>query len=237
MPRPPSVGWTDRFDRRRVALGLGVVVLAVAGLGLAAGVPSFAPRASVFADGEGALGTGGAVGDSVSYGVDPRRTDATSWTFGIPLCVHGSEPVILRSVDAAATVGSEFRFLGARLRRFTPTPTHEAMGSVAGFPPPTTVVPDVLSAVAGFVVGDHCPPLSGGRYTEPLLGFGAAGPGGGGWRGVAVTYEQSGGDRTVTIPWTMAICGTDARFACHDEPTASPPPSSAMGAPAATRVL
>lgn len=212
------------MGRWLVALVLvALAAAAIVGVRLAAGGAAAEP------DGSAALGTGDAPGSSVAYGVDPRRTDATSWTFGLPLCLRGAGPVTLRSVTPTRTVGSGFRFLGARVRRFTPGPAHEVLGSVTGFPPPAGTVPDPLSPVAGFVVRDACPPAAaGGPYTELLLGFGAAGPGGGGWDGLTVGYEQAGGSRSVAIAWTFEICGSDAPAACHEEPAPSSVPSSAL---------
>jgi hypothetical protein len=162
---------------------------------------------AVHADGAGPLGSLGGPGHE-SMSVDPQAAETRSWTYGLLLCIaQGDRPATLRRVAPLATLGSGFHELGVGLRTFTPTPDHEPIISVDGYPPPASEVPDALAPAYGYVVETPCSNGPGDPYTELLIGLSKDGDDGGGWKGIKVTYEVEGRTRTVTLDHDLLICG------------------------------
>jgi hypothetical protein len=162
---------------------------------------------AVHADGAGPLGSLGGPGHE-SMSVDPLGAETRSWTYGLRLCIaQGDRPATLRRVAPLATLGSGFHEVGIGLRTFTPTPDHEPIISVDGYPPPPSEVPDALAEVDGYVVETACRNGPRDAYTELLIGLAADGDDGGGWKGIKVTYEIDGRTRTVTLDHDLLICG------------------------------
>lgn len=184
-----------------VALGLIVVAIAVAAL------QPFGPTRH--ADGAGPL----ASYDSPSSGsmsVDPSATSATSWTYGVPLCISsGDQLPVLEDVQAHATVGAGFVELNVRVRNFVETKEHTPIISVDGYPPPESEVPDPLQDVHGFTVSTRCgtPAQRGNEYTELLVGLERVGDDGGGWQGIDVSYTVGGRPYVLSIDYGVLICG------------------------------
>jgi hypothetical protein len=140
--------------------------------------------------------------------VDPARSDASAWTFGLRLCLaQTGQSAVIRQVGPAATLGSGFRDLGIGIRMFEPTLSHEPIISVPGFPPPTDKVPDSLANVSGFEVATPCTNTPRQQYTELLIGLGKIGDDGGGWKGIKVDYEVDGRSFTLLIDHDLLVCG------------------------------
>jgi len=157
-------------------------------------------------DGQGPLGSTGDPHHSEATAFDPVK--GGPWTLGYGLCLaEGTQPAVIDSVGPAATVGSGFRFLGAHIRQFSPTPSHTPILSLDGYPPP---LPDTLRPVAGFSVSVPCQKNGlPSTYTELLIGFGrGTGTDGGGWRGINVGYLVGGRHRIVTLGYNILICGS-----------------------------
>ena len=158
------------------------------------------------ADGAGPLGSLGGPG-SESMSVDPS-SGATSWTYGLRLCIaQGTSAPVLTSVAAKATVGAGFRALGTKVRTFTPTSSMTPIMSTDGYPPPTDKVPGILGDVQGFPVTTPCSNGPREPYTELLVGLGRDGADGGGWKGIEVEYTVDGRPRTLEIDHDLLICG------------------------------
>jgi hypothetical protein len=162
---------------------------------------------AVHADGAGPLGSLGGPGHE-SMSVDPQGAETRSWTYGLRLCIaQGDRPAILRQVGLLTTLGTGFRFVGSGVRTFTPTPDHEPIIGVDGFPPPESFVPDALAPVDGYAVETACSNGPRGPYTELLVGLAMESDDGGGWKGIKVVYEVDGRTRTVTLDHDLLICG------------------------------
>jgi len=174
-------------------------------------------------DGQGPLASTG----------DPHHQEASAfdavkggpWTLGYQLCLfQGDQPAVIESVAPTKTVGDGFRFLGAQVRQFAPTRSHTPILSLDGYPP---ALPDTLHPAKGFSVTTPCsknglPPT----YTELLIGFDRASTaGGGGWRGIDVTYATGGRRHVVTLGYDILICGsavTDEPHLCGPAPSSLP---------------
>jgi hypothetical protein len=166
-------------------------------------------------DGQGPLASLNESG-SESMAVDPTRTGATSWTYGIRLCVQSSDvPAVVEGVAPTATVGDGFRMVGLGLREFDPSADHAPIISVDGYPPPRRDVPDTPASVPGFVVRTPCALDPTSRYTELLVGLERIGAAGGGWRGLDVTYTADGRRYVLAIEHDLLICGPAIPEFCH----------------------
>jgi hypothetical protein len=168
-------------------------------------------------DGQGPLASTG----------DPRHQETTAfdavkggpWTLGYQLCLHqGSDPAVIQSVGPVTTVGSGFRFLGASIRQFKPSPSHTPILSLSGYPPQ---LPDSLHPAVGFSVSNRC--VAGGlptTYTELLIGFDhGSGSTGGGWHGIKVGYSAGGRHFVVTLGYDIMVCGSAVTALPHLCPT------------------
>lgn len=191
--------------------GIATVALGIVIVALAAGVVLGPPALRSHADGDGLLASNGRpVPESMS--VDPNRS-ADAWTFGIRLCtVPPDREVDLRDISARNTLGTGFKYLGARVRTFTQTTTHTPIISVAGFPPPPGFVPDQLDPVNGTAVTAACSNGIGQPYTELLVGMGRVGSGrvgddGGGWQGILIDYTSGGQQYRLSLDHNLLICG------------------------------
>jgi hypothetical protein len=157
-------------------------------------------------DGEGPLGSIGGPGYE-ALGVDPT-TGATSWAFGVRLCVAVADSEVrLRSVVPTRTIGTGARDLGAFIRTFTLAGNHMSIVGVEGFPPGLPDVPDDLFPVADTVVSSACYGSFGDPYTELLVGLGLADSGGGGWNGIDVRYVADGRELILHLNHDLLICG------------------------------
>lgn len=208
--------------------------LRLAGLGAAVAAFSLVAVTSIpqsperHRDGEGPLASTNQNAITNSLAIDPLVGGAvgiTTWSVGMRLCLtDGETRAVLESVEPTATVGAGFRFLGALVRRFTLTPENDGIGSVAGFPPPLSFVPDPLRDVTGFAVTTQCGPDGlGAAYTELILGFAVTGPDGGGWEGVDVAYASGGRRHVLAITNEYLICGSAVPDKCMG-PGGTPPP-------------
>ena len=139
----------------------------------------------------------------------------------MPLCLaQGTTPALITNVAPAATIGSGFTSLGAKLRTFTWTNQTTPLMGVFGYPPPD-VPPDTLKDPAGFQVTMSCPEhlVLGQPYTELLVGLGLApGDDGGGWHGVLVRYTVGGAEHELEIDNDWFICGTSVADYCQSGP-------------------
>lgn len=203
-----------------------IAVIAVVALWLGAGSRLLGPPEH-HADGEGPLASLNRPGTHIRMTVD--RTATSVWTFGYRLCLaQGDQPAIIDSVGPTQTIGSGFKYLGSLIRTFDVQPgvdsSHEPIGGVDGFPPPTRYAPDFLRDAIGYPVSVLCadgPPVT---YTELLVGFAATGPDGGGWLGIDIGYSVGGHHHTVSLGYEQLICGTATEVKCPDA-TAIPSPS------------
>ena len=183
-----------------------IVAVAVASLVLIGLVVLIQPPA-VHSDGSGPLGSRGGPGFE-SMSVDPQGRRERSWTYGLRLCIaHGESPAILRQVGPITTIGTGFRVVGTGVRTFTRTPEHTPIISVSSYPPPASVVPDVIAPVDGFTVDTPCTSDPRARYTELLVGLAMQGDDGGGWKGIKIAYEVDGRIMAVTLDHNLLICG------------------------------
>lgn len=158
-------------------------------------------------------------------GADPAAEGSpTTWTYGMRLCLsHDSAPVVISAVGPGAAVGDGFRFLGASVRVFTPSPDHLGLISFPGWPPPPSLVPDALSDPAGFKVTTPCSDDYAVPYTELLIGLGIASAAGGGWHGIEVSYTADGQPYVLLIDHDLYICGSSVAAQCAGQtPSTSP---------------
>jgi hypothetical protein len=170
------------------------------------------------ADGAGAVASRGGPGGE-AMAVDPRG-GGSAWTYGMRLCVTDrAAPAVIQSVGPVRTIGSGFRFLGARLREFYPSRDHMPIISVSGYPPPAAHVPDATVEAVGARVTTLCSMEYPSDYTELLIGLGLTSDDGGGWKGVEVRYTAGGRSRTLVVDHDLLICGASV-------PDCSPPASS-----------
>ncbi len=174
-------------------VALGAVAAAV---GLAVIVTVSLPVISAFisperhADGQGPLASLDGPGSSASA-ADRQPGTARTLTFGMPLCLTSSDSVILDSVGPTESVGTGYRFLGAKVREFIPVwpQAHTPIIAVHGYPPPPAMVPDPLQDVLGYTVMTQCQSTPSGPYTELLIGLSSiADDGGTGAAGPALTW-------------------------------------------------
>ena len=166
------------------------------------------------ADGAGPLASRDGPGHEM-LAVDPAR-DTTSWTYGMRLCLtNGSTEATIESVGPTRSVGDGFRQLGAVIRQFTPSPMDTPIIGVAGYPPPSSFVPDTMSAVRGFEVRTPCADAEpDAPYTELLVGLGIVNEVGGGWDGVDVHYTSQGRAFVLSVQRQLFICGTAIEAKC-----------------------
>jgi hypothetical protein len=211
-----------------------LVLAAIAAVGLGVIITLGLPRLSLFlgperhADGQGPLASLDGPGSS-AFAAD-RRSDTRTLTFGMQLCLTSSDSVVLDSVGPTESIGAGWRFLGAKVREFTPAwpRTHTPIISVSGYPPPTNMVPDPLYDVHGYTVTTQCHFSPDGPYTELLIGLSSTnddGGIGGGWNGVDVGYTYGGRHRVLMIKIGLYFCGTSVAV-CHTPTQASVPPVS-----------
>jgi hypothetical protein len=189
--------------RPLLAVSLGVVAV----LGLSALLWMRGPERH--GDGEGPLGGYGShVGEA--FKADPT-SGATSWTYGVALCLVSADGApTLESVRPTISVGSGYRFLGLGVREFTTSQIHTPIISTDQWPPPTSVIPDPVDAVPGFVVWTPCISEQSGHYgpyTELLVGLGLVSADGGGWQGIEVSYSIEGRHRVLVLDHDLLICG------------------------------
>ena len=165
-------------------------------------------------DGLGPLGNEGGGAAHTSDKVDPQNGNQSEWTFGLRLCwFSGTLAPVLTEVSPHSTRGSGFHYLGSFIRVFDFQPGNQGIISVAGYPPPTTYVPDQLQSFVGFDVTTPCTSPPSGLYTELLVGLARDGSDGGGWEGVDVAYTDSGRSYVLTINEDLLICGDSTP--CH----------------------
>lgn len=214
-----------RTHRRVTIAGLGA---ALAALGLASFLvlgPLAMPDRH--RDGEGALASTNQVDTVITAAVDPSaaaRRGVTSWSFGMPLCLaRGDQAAIIESIAPGQSVGTGYRFLGARVRTFTTVPGNQGIAGVDGFPPSASVVPDALHEIAGYAVSTPCETaVPGTTITELIVGLAATGPDGGGWKGVDVSYNLDGRHHVLATTYGFLVCGpSDLRW-CRGSPSPSP---------------
>jgi hypothetical protein len=137
---------------------------------------------------------------------------ADRWTLGLYLC--GTDPSIPAVIDSVSPVGTlgAFQFLGASLRRFTPSSSHEPILSMYGYPP---ALPDKLQPAAGSTVADGCSPGEEfANYNELLIGIGKQGDSGGGWRGEEVRYHARDRHYVLSLEYVMVVCGPAVQQYC-----------------------
>lgn len=187
---------------------------AIAALGLAyliLGQVGATPDVVRHPDGAGPLAS---TDDPWSMGLDPQNE--TVWSQGIYVCSQGGEEVILESVAPTGGFGS-FRYLGARVREFTPSATNNPIFSNNGFPPD---VPDDLHPVEGYHVTAGCSlDVRTTTYTEILLGIGRDGDGGGGWTGEEITYRVGDRQYILELKFAIAVCGSAVQLDTCPKPS------------------
>jgi hypothetical protein len=197
--RPPS-RW-PRLSRRVVLAGLGAVGLIV--VVLVAMLLLRAPGAK-HADGDGILASNGTPDFHNSWGRDARFTGPV--TGAIRLCLaRGTEPAVIESIGPDRIVGSNWQYLGASVRVFTPSAGHTTIISMDGYPPP---LPDTIQTAVGFGVTTPCGDVGNGPYTELLIGLAPGDPAGGGWDGIDVTYRVAGVESVLVVRQAFVQCGT-----------------------------
>jgi hypothetical protein len=187
--------------RASLAIGLGA---AVAALGLAYWIvtPS-TPQLEVtrHPDNVGPLAS---TDDPWSMGLDPQGE--TVWSQGIYVCSRDGKDAVLESVTPTGGFGS-YRYLGARVREFSPSESHSPLFSTIGFPPD---VPDDLLAIEGHDVSAGCSADDRRHtYTEVLLGIARDGGRGGGWTGQEIGYRVGDRRYVLELAFTIAVCGSD----------------------------
>jgi hypothetical protein len=137
-----------------------------------------------------------------------RTPGVDSWTYGVRLCLStGTGPATIESVVPDQTVGAGFKPLGMYIRRFVATIQHTPINSVDGFPPSSAQIPDALEQVAGFQVVDPCSNLLDATTAELLIGLAAVGDGGGGWKGLDITYKADGQEYILFAEYGLYVCG------------------------------
>ncbi len=200
------------MNRTTWVAALGATVL------VAAGVYALLPAGTGrHLDGEGELASHNGPGYE-GFAADQTK-GVGSWTFGLRLCrASGDEPAVIDSVGPASTVGAGYRFMGALVRRFDLTASHEPIISVDGYPPPPSMVPDPVVPAVGYAVETPCPEGPSGPYTELLVGMTVTGPDGGGWRGIDIAYHVGSRHRTLVVNQDWVICG-DSVPDCTSPPT------------------
>jgi hypothetical protein len=143
----------------------------------------------------------------------------TSWTYGLRLCLARPEqPATIDTVGPALSVGAGYRYLGALVRRFTPTDVDTPVVSTHPFPPPAAVAPDVLAPAIGSIVDTPCTVDGTGAYTELLIGLELTGPEGGGWQGIDIGYSADGQKQIVGLDHDLLICGSALPDRCTSGP-------------------
>jgi hypothetical protein len=184
-----------------IVAGLGVIVaLGPAWLG------SWA--AESHADGAGPLASVNDPAEALSDAVDPTLSHAGSWTFGMRLCIaSGASTPVIESVAPHQSVGRGYRFLGALVREFVPSPNDSPIISVDYYPPSPSQVPDTLHDIFGYAVTTLCSLDPNAPYTELLIGLTLTSNDGGGWQGVDVAYTIGGRHRILVINNGVLICG------------------------------
>jgi hypothetical protein len=185
-----------------IVAGLGVIVaLSPAWFGSVA--------AETHADGAGPLASLNEPGTSLTDAVDPTRSHAGSWTFGMPLCIaSGASIPVIDSVAPNQSVGKGYRFLGALAREFVPNSNDTPIISVDYYPPSSSMVPDTPHDIHGYGVTTRCSRDPGAHpYTELLIGMTVINSDGGGWQGVDVGYTVGGRHRILVINYGILICG------------------------------
>jgi hypothetical protein len=186
------------FVRRHIRV---VVGLGAAGAALSLLLLLSRPSVPVLhGPGEGPLT---APGDAWAMGLDPAYLDR--WTLGIFVCASdATSGPVLDSIRPVRTVGS-FGFLGASLRRFTPSDAHPPIISLNGYPPN---VPDTLIPAEGYRVGDGCSPEDEfAGYNELVLGIEKQGESGGGWLGEEVSYHVGENHYVLGLDYVVMVCG------------------------------
>ena len=138
---------------------------------------------------------------------------------------------MLLDVRPVKVDGGGLRYLGSRVRTFTPTEADTPIVSIGGWPPPEDAVPDQLSPIAGFGVATPCAATSvGPTYTELLLGFERVGEDGGGWEGLYVDYLVNGERKTLQIDHDMRSAGHKSVVRSRTKRAATPIPDTQPGA-------
>ena len=184
----------------RVALALGAAIAALGVLGLILGQVGTRDDIARHPDGGGPLAS---TDDPWSMGLDPQNEAV--WSQGIYVCSLGGEEVILESVAPTGGFGS-FRYLGSRVREFTPSGSDNPIFSNNGFPPN---VPDDLQTVDRYHVTAGCSlDERSATYTEILLGIGRVGDSGGGWTGEEVSYRVGDRRYILELKFAIAVCGS-----------------------------
>jgi hypothetical protein len=167
---------------------------------------------SSHADGSGPLSSVGTPGYEA---LAVPKTGASSFSYGIPLCVADLDvPAAIVSVAPAASVGSGFRTLGTLVREFVPTDTDTPIIGVERFPPPYAYVPHPLARATGFVVRTSCENGPREPYTELVVGLGVDGADGGGWRGIVIEYQAAGLRWKLHLDHDLLICGPSVAREC-----------------------
>jgi hypothetical protein len=167
---------------------------------------------SVHADGDGPLSSVGRPGYEA---LAVPQTGASSFSYGIPLCVADLDaPAWIVTVEPASSVGSGFRTLGTLVREFMPTDADTPIIGVERFPPPHADAPHPLSQASGFVVRTSCENGPREPYTELVVGLGVAGADGGGWRGIEIEYQANGRRWMLHLDHDLLICGPSVAPEC-----------------------
>ncbi|QBX55538.1 hypothetical protein EXE58_08780 [Nocardioides seonyuensis] len=134
----------------------------------------------------------------------PRRVEGRTWTasFGTLLCVaEGGEDVSIVRVDHNATVQpvsvtSFVRTAGGRV-----TPIASKTGGVRG-------LAGGVRPARGAHVSETCPGTP--RVTELLVVVKAT-TAGAAIKDFRITYDDAGVTRTLTVPWSMEMCGSKVK--------------------------
>lgn len=135
------------------------------------------------------------------------------FTYTIPVCVTDGSRVLVKNASPLAQAGDGFEFLGFRVVDYN-IEAQSAL-SMSGYPaergtslgeadPAEGVLPCVARAKVG--------PGSIGTRLE--IGLRATGAAGGGWRGVRVEFERTGGNGSIEVPISLLLCGSSTE-PCH----------------------
>jgi hypothetical protein len=155
-----------------------------------------------------------------NMGLDPA-TPTNAWTLGVSLCVSDARSdAVIDSITPTDLVG-QAKFLGAKVRQFTPSASDRPIVGVSGYPPD---VPDALLDPAGVIVSGGCSANARqSHYTEVLLGIGREGSGGGGWRAEEIAYHVGSTKYSATLAFGMVICGPQvpAQYCAPGDPAPS----------------